>query len=101
MQVFIAARATGTPISFFDLLSMKFRKVDINKVGVAYITLRKINIPIDVKDLETAYLLNHDLENITSGLVFANMRNIPLTFDQAKAADKKGIKLSEELQRIR
>jgi uncharacterized protein YqfA (UPF0365 family) len=98
--MFITTQFAGTPISFLDLLFMNFRKIDIEKVGNSYIMLRKSNIDIDLKDLETAYLLKHDLENITHGLILSKKKNIPLTFEQAKEADKKGIKMADELKKV-
>lgn len=100
ISMFITTQLSGAPISLLDLLAMNFRKVDIYKIGDAYITLRKANIDIDLKDLEAAYLLKHDLQNITYGLIIAKQKNIPLTFEQAKEADKKGIKMLEELRNI-
>ncbi len=97
--MFITTQFAGTPIPFMDLLFMKFRKIDVDKVGNSYIMLRKSNIDINLRDLETAYLLKHDLENITRGLIISKQKNIPLTFEQAKEADKKGIKMADELKK--
>jgi len=62
-------------------------------------TLRKANVDISVKDLEDAYLAKYDIENITRGLAMSKNRNIPLTFDQAKEADKKGINMADEIKK--
>jgi uncharacterized protein YqfA (UPF0365 family) len=97
--MYFTTKMAGTPISFMDLLSMKYRKVDVNKIGNSYIQLRKANIDIKLRDLETAYLTKHDLVNITRGLITSKMKNIPMTLEQAKEADKKGINIMAELNK--
>lgn len=91
---------SGEKISFVDLLMMKMRKVDISTVCSAFILLRKQKINIKIKELEYAYLGQYDLMNIARGLIIARNKNVPLTFEQAKAADRKGIKLLDELQKL-
>jgi uncharacterized protein YqfA (UPF0365 family) len=90
---------SGEKISFVDLLMMKVRKVDISTVCSAFILLQKQKIEIKIKELEYAYLEQYDVMNITRGLIVASQKNIPLTFEQAKAADRKGINLLNELQK--
>ena len=98
--MFLTAHFAQTPIGFTDLLFMKFRKIDVTKVCNAYIQLTKAGVDIKIKELETAYLLNHDLENIAWGLILSKQKNIPLTLEQAKEADRKGIKMVDELKKI-
>ena len=98
--MFLTTQFAGAPISFFDLLSMRFRKIDVEKVGKVYIMLRKAKVDVDLKELEAAYLLKHDIENITHGLIVSKQKNIPLTFEEAKDADRKGIKFAGELRKV-
>jgi uncharacterized protein YqfA (UPF0365 family) len=94
-SMFITVQLAGTPIPFVDLLKMKFRNVAINKVCNAYILLKNSRIEIELEGLEKAFLEGRDLENVTRGLVLSKKRGTPLTFEQAKEADKNGVRMTE------
>ena len=97
--MFITAWFPGSRVSFFDLLRMKFRKVNVGEVTLYYILLRKGDFDIKLRDLERAYLLKRDLKNITHGLILSKRHNVPLTFDQAVDADSRGINILDELKK--
>ena len=97
MGIFITIRFTGAPVSFLELWRMKRKKVDIVKICNSYMLLHKVGLNIQLKELETAYIQKHNLENITRGLATAKQMNIPMTFEQAKEADKNGIDIMGKL----
>ena len=75
------------------------RKIDVDEVCNAFIMIRKSEIDVSLIELETAFLQKHDLKNIYTGLIYAKKNSIPMTLDQAKEADKKGIRIVDEIEK--
>lgn len=97
--MYITTHFAQTPVSFGELLGMKMRKIDVDEVCNAFIMIRKSEIDVSLIELETAFLQKHDLKNIYTGLIYAKKNSIPMTLDQAKEADKKGIRIVDEIEK--
>jgi uncharacterized protein YqfA (UPF0365 family) len=59
------ATMTGTPVSVFDILGMRFRRIDVNAVLKALIMTRQAGVALSCRQVESAYLQGVDLEKLT------------------------------------
>ena len=85
--LWIQARAAGAPVSFLNLVLMKFRKVHPATIVNARITAVKAGINIATDPLEAHYLAGGDVNNVVLALIAADKAGINLTYDRACAID--------------
>ena len=108
LAVFIAAAFTlrpwlqaflsGTPISVFQIIGMRFRKTNVNAVVRNLILAKQAGVSLSCVDLERAYLQGCDVEKLTLAMIEANKRGLDITFQDAVEADLHG-RLQEKLRR--
>jgi len=87
LGLWIQARAAGAPVSFVNLIMMRFRKVHPGTIVNSRITAAKAGLDYDTDRLEAHYLAGGDVINVVLALVAADKAGIALSFDKACAID--------------
>ena len=88
--IWLKAKLNNAPVSFFELIGMKLRKVDIKKVVEARIKAVQAGTAVSVSDLETHFLAGGNVRNVVDALISANRASIPLDFARACSIDLAG-----------
>ncbi len=77
-------------VSIFDLIGMRFRKVDSRSIVLSRIRAVKAGLDISVNDLESHYLAGGRVQNVISALIAADRARIDLGYKTACAIDLAG-----------
>ncbi len=95
-SIWFQAKTSGAPISFLNLIAMKFRKVDAARIVKARIMAHQAGLQshgkrgIQIVDLEAHYLAGGNIEQVTQAIIAAERASIDLDFDRAAAIDLAG-----------
>jgi uncharacterized protein YqfA (UPF0365 family) len=95
-SIWFQALTSGAPISFLNLIAMKFRKVDAARIVKARIMAHQAGLQshgksgIQIVDLEAHYLAGGNIEQVTNAIIAAERASIDLDFDRAAAIDLAG-----------
>ena len=90
-RLWIQAKFSKTPMSFFELVGMSFRRVNSNLIVNTKIQAWKAGLTeITTEDLEAHYLARGRVPNVVVALISAQRANIPLDFRTACAIDLAG-----------
>ncbi|MDB4353934.1 flotillin-like protein FloA [Akkermansiaceae bacterium] len=87
LGLWIQAKAASAPVSFINLLMMRFRKVNPSVIVNSRITAAKAGLEYSTDDLEAHYLAGGDIINVVLALVAAEKAGISLPFNRACAID--------------
>lgn len=90
VRLWIAAQASGVPVSIFSLIGMRLRRVPPHRIVDPQITAVKAGLDITSDTLEAHYLSGGNVARVITALISADKANIPLTFPQAAAIDLAG-----------
>ena len=77
-------------VSLYELIGMRFRKVDSRTIVLSRIRAVKAGLDISTNDLETHYLAGGRVQNVVSALIAADRARIDLGFKTACAIDLAG-----------
>jgi len=88
--LWIQAFMSKADVTMFQLIGMKFRKVDARSIVMSKIRAVKAGLPISTDDLETHYLAGGRVQNVISSLIAADRARIDLGFKTACAIDLAG-----------
>ncbi len=97
-NLWLQARVSGAPVSFFDLIGMWFRKVSPKTIVDTRIQAVKAGIPIAVAQLEAHYLSKGNIGRVVNALIAADRAKIDLPWDTACAIDLAGRDILEAVQ---
>jgi len=97
-NLWLQARVSGAPVSFFDLIGMWFRKVNPNTIVNTRIQAVKAGIPISVAQLEAHYLSKGNIPRVVNALIAADRAKIDLPWSTACAIDLAGRDILEAVQ---
>lgn len=86
---------TRVPISLFDLLTMRLRRVDPRLVVDCMIRLRKAGVEVRCGALEAHILSGGDLANVTDAMISAEKASLGFSFQQLAAIDLAGRDVQE------
>jgi uncharacterized protein YqfA (UPF0365 family) len=89
-SLWIQAQLSGAPISIFDLIAMRLRRVDPGVITRARIMAKKAGIDISSDRLEAHYLAGGNVISVVQALIAASKASITLSFDRACAIDLAG-----------
>ena len=90
-RLWLQAKFSQTPLTFFELLGMAFRKVNSSLIVNSKIQAHKSGLTeITTEDLEAHYLARGRVPNVIVALISAQRANIPLDFRTACAIDLAG-----------
>ncbi len=90
VSLWIQAFMSNANVSLFELIGMKFRKVDARVMVMSKIRAVKAGLGISTNDLETHYLAGGRVQNVVSSLIAADRARIDLGFKTACAIDLAG-----------
>ncbi|MBS0660891.1 MAG: flotillin-like protein FloA [Verrucomicrobia bacterium] len=85
--VWIRAKLANAPVSFSNMLAMRFRGVPVGLIADTRITAVKAGIQLTTDQLEAHYLAGGNVEATVLALIAAAKANIHLVFDKACAID--------------
>jgi len=88
--LWIQAFMSNAQVSIFDLIGMRFRKVDARIIVFSKIRAVKAGMDITTNDLETHYLAGGHVPDVISALIAADRARINLPFRTACAIDLAG-----------
>ena len=98
-RLWIQAKFSKTPMSFFELVGMSFRRVNSNLIVNTKIQAWKAGLTgITTEDLEAHYLARGRVPNVVVALISAQRANIPLDFRTACAIDLAGRDIVDAVQ---
>ena len=81
------ARASGSPVKFIELITLKLRKIPSGVIIDARINAANNGINVSIDDLATHFLAGGNVNMVVDGLVSAKEKNLNLTFDQIAKLD--------------
>ena len=93
-----SARMSGVKISLFNLVGMKFRRVNPRRIVPSMIKATKAGIKVSMNDLETLHLAGGNVDRVVDALIAAQSAQIPLEFEQSKAIDLAGRNVLEAVK---
>lgn len=88
--LWLQAFAAGAGVSFWDLIAMRFRKVNSSVIVLSRIQAVKAGIDILSKELETHYMARGRVPNVVNAMVAADRAQIELPWKTACAIDLAG-----------
>ena len=97
-NLWLQARVSGAPVSFFDLIGMWFRKVNPKTIVNTRIQSIKAGIPVSVAQLEAHYMSRGNIARVVNALIAADRAKIDLPWDTACAIDLAGRDILEAVQ---
>ena len=84
----LQAFLSGCPVSVFQLIGMRLRKVNPNKIIPVGIAATQGGHPVGWAELERAYLQGIDIEKVAMAYVTARERGNNFTFEELVDAER-------------
>ena len=88
--LWLQAFAAGAGVGFFDLIAMRFRKVNSSVIVLTRIQSVKAGIELSTKELETHYMARGRVPNVVNAMIAADRAQIELPWQTACAIDLAG-----------
>ncbi|MBX3390160.1 MAG: flotillin-like protein FloA [Phycisphaeraceae bacterium] len=92
------ALLSNASVGIFDMIAMRFRKVDVRTIVYSRIRAVKAGMDIPTNALETHYLAGGRVPHVINALISAQKAKIPLTWDVATAIDLAGRDIVDAVQ---
>ena len=86
---------SNAPVGLFQIIFMRFRKVNPSTIVVSRITAKKAGIELSGDELEAHYLAGGSVTRVVQSLISAHKADIPLSYDRACAIDLAGRDVKE------
>src|SRR5216110_3520708 len=90
LNLWLQAFLTGARVGFFDLVAMKFRKVDYAMLVRQKIALVQAGVKVGTNDLEAHYLARGNVPRVATAVIAAHKAGIELPWRIAAAIDLAG-----------
>ncbi|MFP4144634.1 MAG: flotillin-like protein FloA [Phycisphaeraceae bacterium] len=97
-NIWLQARLSRAPVGFFELIGMRFRKVDPRTIVLSRIQAIKAGLDVTTAQLETHYLARGNVPRVVTALIAADRAKITLPWDVATAIDLAGRDILEAVQ---
>jgi len=97
-NLWLQAKVSGAPVSYFALIGMSFRKVNPKTIVNTRIQAVKAGIPVEVRQLEAHYMSRGNIGRVVNALIAADRAKIELPWDTACAIDLAGRDILEAVQ---
>ncbi len=97
-QLWFQALLSNARVGLFEMVAMRFRKVDVRSIVFSRIQAVKAGMDIPTNALETHYLAGGRVRNVINALISAQKARIPLTWDTATAIDLAGRDIVDAVQ---
>ena len=88
--LWISSLAANVPVSIFNLIGMRLRRVIPSKIVIPLIKSTKAGMGLNVNQLEAHYLAGGNVDNVVNALIAAHRADIDLKFEKAAAIDLAG-----------
>lgn len=88
--LWISAIASGVPVSVFNLVGMRLRRVKPSVIVLSLIKSTKAGLNLKGNNLEAHYLAGGNVDKVVNALIAAERAGMDLTFEQASAIDLAG-----------
>ena len=98
LNLYIQALFSKAKVGIFDLIGMKFRKVDPKTIVISRIRAVKADLEVSVNQLETHYLAGGRVPSVINALIAADRAKIELPWDTACAIDLAGRDILDAVQ---
>ncbi len=96
--LWIQALSAGAGVGIFDLIGMRFRRVNPNVIVLSRIQAVRAGLDLSTNELEGHYLAGGRPVNVVRALIAANRAEIELTWNRATAIDLAGRDVLEAVQ---
>lgn len=97
-NLWLQALLSGARVSVFDIIGMRFRKVDARVIVYSRIRAVKAGLEIPTNALETHYLAGGRVPNVVTAMISARGAKIELPWNIATAIDLAGRDILEAVQ---
>ncbi|MBY0311613.1 MAG: flotillin-like protein FloA [Phycisphaerales bacterium] len=97
-NLWLQAYLSGAKVSYFELVGMRLRKVDIRTIVINRIRAAKAGLQVATSQLETHYLAGGNVTKVISALIAARGANIPLDWGTGTAIDLAGRDILDAVQ---
>ena len=98
VALWFQAWLSDAPVSFVDLIGMRFRKVDPRIIVLSRIRAVKAGLDISTAQMETHYLSGGKVPTVVTAMIAANRAKIDLPWDVSCAIDLAGRDILEAVQ---
>jgi len=98
LNLYIQALFSGAKVGIFELIGMKFRKVDPRTIVYSRIRAVKASLNLSTNQLETHYLAGGRVPSVINALIAADRAKISLPWDTACAIDLAGRDILDAVQ---
>jgi len=98
LNLWFRAFSSGTPISLWSIIGMRFRQINPQVIVNARITARKAGLDIPTDEFEAHYMSGGHVMRVVTALIAANKANIALSYKQATAMDLAGRDVLDAVQ---
>jgi uncharacterized protein YqfA (UPF0365 family) len=98
INLYIQALFSGAKVGIFELIGMRFRKVDPRTIVYSRIRAVKANLQVSTNQLETHYLAGGRVPSVINALIAADRAKISLPWDTACAIDLAGRDILDAVQ---
>ena len=88
--LWLQAFTSGARVGFFELIAMRFRKVNSSVIVLCRIQSVKAGLDVGTNQLETHYLARGRVPNVINAMIAADRAKITLPWDTACAIDLAG-----------
>ena len=88
--LWISALAANVKVSIFNLVGMRLRRVNPNRIIFPLIKATKAGIGVTVNQLEAHYLAGGNVDKVVDALIAAHRADFNLPFERAAAIDLAG-----------
>lgn len=98
LGLWVQATVSNAKVSLFDMIGMKFRKVDLRTVVINRIRAVKAGMDIPTNAIETHYLAGGRVNHVISAMIAARGARIELPWNIATAIDLAGRDILDAVQ---
>lgn len=88
--LWISALAANVKVGIFNLIGMKFRRVQPKRIVIPLIKATKAGLDLGVNKLEAHFLAGGNVDSVVNALIAAERAGINLPFEKAAAIDLAG-----------
>jgi len=98
LALWFQARLSDAPVGFWELIGMRFRKVDPRVIVLSRIRAIKSGLAISTNQMETHYLAGGRVPTVVTAMIAASRAKIELPWDTSCAIDLAGRDILEAVQ---
>jgi len=97
-NLWLRAKASGVPVSIFDFLFIRLRRIDPAVVVEVMISMSKAGLEVSMDDVESQILAGGDIEAVADAYIRARNANIDVDFRKMSAINLAGRDIAQAVQ---